>query len=377
MLYDAGCRPRGGSGAMARAPGKYLRNAAFSECDASHSLRTMDPADNRLPASSARREWRLPDGCASSIQQLFAESGADHWKLSIETFHAALSRSAAKRFGESPESVTRIGEYLATLHVADLALATACAEGSEVAWNYFVAEFRGYLRAAAAAILRRPAADPATIELADSLFADLYGLSGGKLGGRSLFRYFHGRSSLKTWLRAVLAQRNIDLIRAGKKFDSLDDDGEDGDKRRVPEIGAIDAPADPHRELYLQKFREALSLSLASLEPRDRSRLQLYYVEEHTLAEIGRELGEHESSVSRNLERIRKELRETVEGLLRTGKAASNGGPASPGMDDAQIELCIQYAGEDAAIDLDKLFESRSAGNRPPRQQGPNRILEP
>jgi RNA polymerase sigma factor (sigma-70 family) len=374
MLYDAGCHL-----AVARAPGgeSTLPNAAFQECRASHSLRTMDPAENRRSANSGRREWRLPEACADSVQQLFAESGAERWELSIESFQAVLCRSAAKRFGESSESVTRIGEYLATLHVGDLALAAACAEGSEAGWNYFVAEYRGYLRAAAAAILRRPAADPATIELADSLFADLYGLSGGKAGGRSLLRYFHGRSSLKTWLRAVLAQRNIDSIRAGKKFDSLDDSGEDGEKRRVPEMSRLDAPADPHRELYLQRFREALSLSLASLEPRDRSRLQSYYVEDHTLAEIGRELGEHESSVSRNLERIRKELRETVEGLLRTGKAASNGGPAAPGMDDAQIELCIQYAGQDAAIDLDKLFESRSAENRHRRPQGPNRILEP
>jgi RNA polymerase sigma factor (sigma-70 family) len=337
----------------------------------------MDPAENRLTGNSARREWRLPDACAASILQLFAESGADRWKLSIASFRAILTRSAAKRFGESPESVERIREYFATLHVADLALAGACAEGSEAAWNNFVGEYRGYLRSAAAAILRRPATDPAAIELADSLFADLYGLSGGKAGGRSLFRYFHGRSSLKTWLRAVLAQRNIDSIRAGKKFDSLDDAGDDGEKRRVPEISTIEVPTDPHRELYLQKFREALGLSLASLEPRDRSRLRLYYVEDRTLADIGRELGEHESSVSRNLERIRKELRVTVEGLLRAGTAAANGGPASPGMDDAQIELCIQYAGEDAAIDLDKLFESRRLKNRAGPERGPDRILEP
>jgi RNA polymerase sigma factor (sigma-70 family) len=261
--------------------------------------------------------------------------------------------------------------------VQDLALACACAEGSEPAWNHFVAEYRGYLRSAAAAILRCPATEPAAIELADSLFADLYGLTGGKAGGRSLFRYFHGRSSLKTWLRAILAQRNIDSIRAGKKFDSLDDNGEDGDARRVAEPAILEVQSDPHREAYLEKLREALALSLASLEPRDRSRLQLYYVEDRTLAEIGRELGEHESSVSRNLERIRKELRATVEGLLRAGKSAANGGLASPGMDDAQIELCIQYAGEDAAIDLDKLFEARRAATRSDVKRGPARILEP
>src|ERR1700740_1308704 len=105
----------------------------------------MDPAENRRSANSARREWRLPEPCAASVQQLFTESGADRWKLSIESFSAVLCRSAAKRFGETSESVGRIQEYLATLHAADLALAAACAEGSEAAWNYFVAEYRGFL----------------------------------------------------------------------------------------------------------------------------------------------------------------------------------------------------------------------------------------
>jgi RNA polymerase sigma factor (sigma-70 family) len=177
---------------------------------------------------------------------------------------------------------------------------------------------------------------------------------------------------LKTWLRAILAQRHIDSIRAGKKFDSLDDAGENGELRRVPEPGKVELPADPHRELYLQRFRECLSLALTSLEVRDCKRLRLYYVEDRTLVDIGRELGEHESSVSRNLERIRKELRTVVEGLLRAGKAAANGGTAATGFDDAQIGLCIQYAAEDAAIDLDKLFGLRKSQ----KISGPDRILE-
>jgi len=337
----------------------------------------MNPA---APYSSdgERRLWRLPEACGALLRQLFAESPADRWHLSFQSFQAALTRSAAKRFGESLPGPTaeKIQEYFTSLHTKDLVLACACADGLENAWNEFVAGYRNHLRASAAAILRRPASDPAAIDLADSLFADLYGLSGGKAGGRSLFRYFHGRSSLKTWLRAVLSQRHIDAIRAGRKFDSLDDGGDDGEMRRVPELRAVDIPVDPHRAMYLQKFREALSVALASLDARDRERLRLYYPEDRTLAEIGRELGEHESSVSRNLERVRGELRATVEGLLRAGKAVVNGAmPGAAGMlgmNDAQIALCIQYAAEDAAIDLDKLFESRKTKN----SSGPDRILE-
>src|SRR6202035_4013845 len=104
-------------------------------------------------------------------------------------------------------------------------LATACMEDRAAAWEHFVNAYRPYLRAAAAAVLRCGSASPEARELADSLFAELYGLADGTRGDRSLFRYFHGRSSLKTWLRAVLAQRHIDVIRAGRRFASLEDDG--------------------------------------------------------------------------------------------------------------------------------------------------------
>jgi RNA polymerase sigma-70 factor len=335
----------------------------------------MDSANND---SCVTPERRLPGRCAGLIRQLFAQSRAGQWHLSFESFQATLTRSAAKHFAGRQPDDQQVEEYFASLHVEDLALACACAEGSESAWNEFVTEYRNYLRTAAAAICRRPAADPSVTELADSLFADLYGMPDSKGGRRSLLRYFLGRSSLRTWLRAVLSQRHVDAIRAAKRFDSLDAGEHDGQSRRAPQVAKLQLPQDPHRELYLQKFREALTPALDVLEVRDHARLRLYYVEGRTLAEIGRELGEHESSVSRNLERIRKELRATVEGLLRAGKAA-DGGPASHGMDDAQIELCIQYAADDSAIDLERLFEVRASEARSARtiKDGAKRIVKP
>lgn len=322
-------------------------------------------SDRASSDHGAPRPWRLPDACNSDVQRLFAETPADHWHLSFQSFYAALSRGAIKRFGDTAPPVERIREYLATLHARDLALACACGDGSENAWNDFVAECRGYLHIAAAAILKRRTEDPAAVELADSVFADLYGISGGKAGGRSLFRYFHGRSSLKTWLRAVLAQRHIDALRAGKKFDSLDEIEPGNEIRARREPSVVDPPADPHRESYLARFRQALALALQQLASKDRQRLQLYYVRDCTLAEIGRKIGEHESSVSRNLDRVRKELRSTVEGLLRAGKAAANGGPADAGMDNPQLDQCFRYAAEDAGLDLDKLLRPQ-----PPKDSG-------
>jgi len=332
------------------------------------------PAYNPEPSGPQRLPAQgLPEGCAVLLRQLFSQCPADRWKLSFTAWESAVARSVAKRFAGSSPSIAKLQEYFSTLHLNDLALACACAEGSQHAWEDFVADYRPYLRTASAAILRRPVSDPAAIELADSLFTDLYGLSDRCYSSSSIFRYFHGRSSLKTWLRAVLAQRHIDQIRAGKRFESLDDHPADGETRRVFEPATAELPPDPRRQQYQQRFREALTSALASLDERDRTRLQLYYAEDRTLAEIGRAIGEHESSVSRNLERVRKELRATVEGLLHAGTAAANGSSAAQGLDDAQVALCIQYAAEDAAVDLDKLFEAQKSQNPP----GRNRTVKP
>ncbi len=109
---------------------------------------------------------------------------------------------------------------------------------------------------------------------------------------------------------------------------------------------------DPHRERYLQRFVAALQFSLASLDGSDRQRLELYYARQKTLAEIGRQLGEHESSVSRNLERIRQELRAQIEEHLHR----------ESGLSEAEIALCFQYAAEDAPIDFRSLFPEKRPG---------------
>ncbi len=291
------------------------------------------------------------------VDQLLAASGATSWGL----LAAALERSASKRFGEESPGAGKIEEYLSALHLQDLALACACAEGRPDAWDHFVAAFRGYMRSAASAILRCPPDSPAACELADSLFADLYGLGEGA-NRRSLFRYFHGRSSLKTWLRAVLAQRHIDAIRANRRFTDLD--GADGHAtlpaaqlaapRHKSSAGAQPL-RDPHRTELVTLFHRTLEVALGLLDTRDKERLRLYYAAEQTLAEIGRKLGEHESSVSRNLERTRRELRQHVEQALRKGSSVDGASPAAA-LSDAQIALCFEYAAEDSPIDLDKLL---------------------
>jgi RNA polymerase sigma-70 factor len=317
---------------------------------------------NSGPESSVLDLSRPLGGQTTALEWFYAQARAGRWGIPRERFAAALERSAKKALTPAALTAEKLHDYLAALHLEDLALATACADGAEAAWEHFFTTYRGYLRAAAAAILRSSAGSAEAADLADSLFSELYGLGGGQGAERSLLRYFHGRSSLKTWLRAVLAQRHIDSIRAGRRFEELaEDETGDGTPRML--LRPQPQPVDPHRDRYVASFVRALQTALDGLEPAEKERLRLYYAEEKTLAEIGRLLGEHESSVSRRLDRLRHDLRQSVEDLLRNGMAAANGSAVQPAMSDAEIALCFEYSAGDMPIDLEKLLpRSKSPG---------------
>ena len=238
------------------------------------------------------------------------------------------------------------GPGLSASYAADLELARQCAAGDEQAWERFVLEYRPVLYRAADAL------DPSggARDLADSIYADLY--------SKSLFRYFQGRSSLATWLRAVLSQRYVDRIRANRRLEPLPDQergsARTADARHYQLPG--DSTPDPDRADHLRLLQDALGHATASLTAKDRLRLACYYGQSLTLAETGRVLNEHEATVSRQLARTRRAIRQDVERRLRD----------DAGLNDAQIEECFASASEDAGpIDLDRIFAS-AAGRKEP-----------
>ena len=153
-------------------------------------------------------------------------------------------------------------------HQADLDLARACAAGDEEAWERFIRDYRPVLHRAANAMAQSGAAD----DLADGLFAELYGLRERDGERQSLFRYFQGRSSLATWLRAVLAQRYVDRIRASRRTEPLPDD-ESMSTASIRSAPTLAGPS-PEESRCRAAVREALEWSIAALEPRDRLRLR-------------------------------------------------------------------------------------------------------
>jgi RNA polymerase sigma-70 factor, ECF subfamily len=261
------------------------------------------------------------------LERLFREANADRWALPLDVFAAAVESGAGHAFADREPSRHETERYLASLHVTDLALACACGLGHEAAWDHFIREHRPVLYRAADAI------DPTggARELADALYADLYGLADDTGDRRSLFRYFHGRSSLATWLRAVLAQRHVDGVRRRRRIDPLPDD---------PQAIAAPEPSvahDPDRPRLVGLVQQAIATVIAQLAPKDRLRLRSYYVVGLTLAQIGRITGEHEATVSRHLSRTRRTLRAAATRELRDESHLA----------EAEIERAFELALED------------------------------
>jgi RNA polymerase sigma-70 factor (ECF subfamily) len=240
-----------------------------------------------------------------------------------------------------PSTAEALANAAAPAHQADLDLAQACAAGDEVAWERFIREYRPVLRRAADAMAPGGAAH----DLADELFAELYGLRERDGQRQSLFRYFQGRSSLATWLRAVLAQRYVDRIRASRRTEPLPDEESmtAGPMQHAPAL----AGTNPEEPRCRAAVREALESAIAALESRDRLRLRCYYTQELTLAAIGKLFGEHEATASRQLARVRKDLRQAVEGRMREAH----------GYAGAQLADCLQLVMGDAGdLDLETLL---------------------
>lgn len=280
----------------------------------------------------------MPARVASSlVAEVYDRSRAARWGLSAERFEAALNASVAQAFAAARPTEREIERHVSSLHLEDLALSAACADGDECAWSHFVLEYRPALHRAANAI------DPTggARELADSLYGELFGLNERDGVRQSLFRYFHGRSSLATWLRAVLSQRYIDRLRAGQRTDSLPEE----DSPAVIRSRTI-AP-DPERPRFFTLMRHALAAAIAALAPRDRLRLGCYYAQDLTLAQIGTILSEHEATVSRHLTRTRRGIREAVERCLRE----------EHGLDETALAECFRSVVDDAgSLDLAELI---------------------
>ena len=298
---------------------------------------------------------------------LYERSGAAAYDVSAEQFAAILDEILRKYLfqnsvqnsaqtsaaNSSHVSAEQKAAFCAALRLEELALAHACAAGNERAWQDFINRYRQKLHSMALHITRDGAH---AAELADSLFADLYGVNARDGVRRSKLVFYTGRGSLEGWLRTVMAQEFINRYRKQKRTVSLEEQTEEG----VQFAAAVPGPAYAAGRSSDQRLEAATDEALAELSSEDRFTLASYYLDGRTLAEIARTLGLHESSVSRRLERLATGLRKRILAGLRM-----------QGMSHAQATEALATDVRDLQLNLRSRLAQDSGGKPFPGRKVP------
>lgn len=286
----------------------------------------MSSAQTMTGANVASR--RLVDPALAA--DLFARSGGSEYGLTQEQFASVLQKVLERTEELASASATETATFLGSLKLEELALAHACVAGHQRAWDVFLTRYRESIYLAARSITH---SESRGRELADSLYAELYGL-GPEHDRRSKLALYSGRGSLAGWLRMVQAQSYINTIRAGKKLVSIEEQEEVHGTQYTAPAAADSAELDP-------RVREATDAALAGLASDERFLLCSYFLDGRRLAEIGRTLGVHESTISRKLEKLLKDVRKRVRKNLE-----------QRGMSRRQAEEALEADVRDLELDV-------------------------
>ena len=262
------------------------------------------------------------------MAELYEKSKAAEVGLGREQFTAILSEVRAKY--ASGEVARESDDFYASLRVEELALARACAAGNERAWEIFLLRYREKLYDIAGYITKEASA---ARDLADSTYADLYGMTEREGKRTSKLASYTGRGSLEGWLRTVIAQEYVNRYRKHRRLVSLDEESEDGVQFAASNPEPVTAPD--------RRTEQAIDEALAALPAEERFVLASYYLDERTLAEIARTLRVHESTISRKLDKLARSLRKQIVKLLR-----------QRGMSQRQAEEALQVDVRDLAVNI-------------------------
>lgn len=280
---------------------------------------------------------------SEGFAELFEKSKARDYGFSAEEFISMLQEIARKSFPEN--QVPRA--FFAGLRLEELALARGCAAGNDRAWEVFMARYREKLYDIASYIAKETSA---ARDLADSLYADLYG-TGVRDGKRiSKLSSYTGRGSLEGWLRTVLAQEQVNRYRRQRRLVSLDEESEEG-TQFAARASEPEVPAD-------LRLKAAVDEILDLLPWEDRFVLASYYLDQRTLAQIAHALSVHESTISRKLDKLVKAIRKQV--LAALGKR---------GMSRRQAEEALEADVRDMELNIRSRLTQESAASTFPEKK--------
>jgi RNA polymerase sigma-70 factor, ECF subfamily len=225
-------------------------------------------------------------------------------QISYKDFKARIEEILSK--GSSPSEVQSRIKALALIHYEDLFLAMGCSRQDRVAWEHLADEYIPLLRK----FSTQACGDSGEAEdLAQEIIVKML-KEGNRMSG------YNGRGSLAGWLRATVAHAAVDRFRRARRLVSLEDSLQSGafadwmDSGEADSEEALDSRWGPI-------ISNAVSESISRLSARDRLVLGLYYLRGISLLAIGRQFRIHEATVSRWIERLRRDIRKQLEIDLR------------------------------------------------------------
>jgi RNA polymerase sigma factor (sigma-70 family) len=233
----------------------------------------------------------------------------------LERLTASIARRTHIRFTTSAAALAaRIVElsaaagaapkaHLESLVLDDLYLATACAAGDRDAWRECEAAHFSFIRSFA----RRFLPDAPAQDLADQVIADLW--QRGKIG-----RYA-GRSTLRTWLGAVVAHAAINARKSpppgvASHADAL----REYTQRNIGATRQL-GPEDSQAERVLA---DLIVRAIQALNPEEKLLLQLHYEQGLTLQEMEGPLASSKATLSRRLKGIREQVKARIDEMAET-----------------------------------------------------------
>ncbi|HXM23649.1 MAG TPA: sigma-70 family RNA polymerase sigma factor [Terriglobales bacterium] len=289
-----------------------------------------------MPKDGVQSVVQVSAGLDSVVTEIYEKSRGEVFGLTRQQFDGVLGE-IARKYLPAGAAQNDVRELYASLRAEDLALARACAAGHEHAWEVFLTRYREKLYDIAGYITKESST---ARELADSIYAELYGTTTRDGQRTSKLASYTGRGSLEGWLRTVMAQEHINRYRRQRRLVSLDEETEEGFQFATPE-SELAIAVDPRVE-------SATDEVLAALPSEDRFVLASYFLDERTLAEIARTLGVHESTISRKLDKLAKSLRKQI--LASLGRCGMSRRQAQEALDvdvrDLRVNIRSRLAQE-------------------------------
>lgn len=259
-----------------------------------------------------------------AVELAYARAQSRHGDLGLDlSVFASRLMAIAQKLAVTGEACDEIEDILRCLHTDDLYLTIACGLPSEVAWLRFRSLYRKYIHDLARYSCPTPYV---AREVADGVLADLFLYD--RLG-RSRIVSYDGRSTLGTWLRAVVTNRAInERERRSNNLDCIENVSELPDRSY-----AVRFDVAMRATRYGAMIRDSFKTASGNLTERERLILVLRYESMLQAVEIAGILGVHPSTITRSLQHTHRKLRRVVAAILET----------KYGLCEAAIQECFEH----------------------------------